>query len=50
MHLLTQNCEQPPATAFMHLLIFDACSIIGDNVLGDNFARGCGACKESSTV
>ena len=34
--------EQPPATAFMHLLIFDACCIMGNNSLGDNFARGCG--------
>ena len=34
MHLLTQNCEQPPATDFMHLLIFDASCIMGDNTLG----------------
>ena len=34
--------EQPPATAFMHLVIFDACCIMGDNALGDDFARGCG--------
>jgi len=43
----------------MHLLIFDACCIMGDNALGDNFARGCGgsiplrhcaACRESSLM
>jgi len=31
----------------MHLLIFDACCIMGNNALGDNFARGCGGGSES---
>jgi len=36
----TVNNPQLPLYAFIKN--FDACCIMGDNALGDNFARGCG--------
>jgi len=40
---LRRTVNNPPATTLMRLSIFDSCCIIGDNALGDNCARGCGA-------